>query len=250
MSQSLTQARPPQGRKSVKEALQSPAARAAVARSAPPGFDAATALSRAALAVSENVALERCSVLSIIGAVNRAAQLGLAIGGPAGQAYLVPFKGKAQLIVGYRGYIEAAVDGERVLAINASEIRANDSHFSFDLGVPELSHYFDPTVSRGAVTGAYAVAKMANSEKSIAVVTLDELQELREEAKRKSKGRQSPWDTHFGAMAQKTAIRRLAKLLPVSSKLDAITGADGSIGSIDEDVLDVEEVPEGTQGGE
>src|SRR5262245_8695245 len=49
-----------------------------------------------------------CTPKSLIGGVIAVAQLGLELGGPAGQAYLLPFNGQAQLCIGYKGFITLA----------------------------------------------------------------------------------------------------------------------------------------------
>lgn len=53
-----------------------------------------------------NKPLQRCTPESILGGLFVAAQLGLEIGGPRAYAHLVPYGRDAQLIVGYKGFVE------------------------------------------------------------------------------------------------------------------------------------------------
>jgi phage RecT family recombinase len=53
--------------------------------------------------IERNPALLQCSPQSIFASIVQAGAYGWAVGGVLGQAYLVPFKGEAQLIAGYKG---------------------------------------------------------------------------------------------------------------------------------------------------
>lgn len=48
--------------------------------------------------------LLECDRQSLFNSAMSAAVLGLEVDGVTGQAYLIPFKGRAQLVVGYKGY--------------------------------------------------------------------------------------------------------------------------------------------------
>jgi phage RecT family recombinase len=56
-----------------------------------------------ALALMRDPKIVQCEPRSVMMAIAGAAQLGLQFIG--GQAHIVPFKGQAQLIVGYQGYV-------------------------------------------------------------------------------------------------------------------------------------------------
>lgn len=61
------------------------------------------------IAVAESPALQRCTPVSIIGAALRAATMRLSCDPFSGHAFLVPYKDKATLIVGWKGIYHLAI---------------------------------------------------------------------------------------------------------------------------------------------
>lgn len=74
------------------------------------------------LAVAENPALQKCDPVSIIAAALRAATLRLSCDPLSGQAYLVPFKEKATLVIGYKGLVHLALRTGKYRHINVGAI--------------------------------------------------------------------------------------------------------------------------------
>ena len=66
--------------------------------------------------------LQECDARSILGAAGLAATLNLSITPSLGQAYIVPFKGKAQFQVGVRGYIQLAHRTGQYMRIHAGKV--------------------------------------------------------------------------------------------------------------------------------
>lgn len=170
-----------------------------------------------------NPSLLSCERASLMRSIMTGAILGLEIDGVTGQAFLVPYKGKVQLIVGYKGYVTLAFNSGYIL--EGRTVRAND-RFAFEYGLaPYLTHsYPQPTASteeRGEILAAYSVARhTAHQLSSFRVVTLDQIAAAREKSSgyqyAKSKGKDSPWITNFDEMAKKTAIRAHADELPLN----------------------------------
>ena len=83
--------------------------------------------------------LYKCEIRSVIGALVQCAQLGLEPGGILGQAYLIPFFNKktsqkeAQLIIGYKGFIELAWRSGQLKSLEARLVYKNDV-FKVDYG--------------------------------------------------------------------------------------------------------------------
>ncbi len=73
----------------------------------------------ALIACQKNPVLLQCDKKSLIRALLEAAQLGVDPSGVLGSAYLVPYKKKVQLIVGYRGLIDLARRSGGILCIEA-----------------------------------------------------------------------------------------------------------------------------------
>lgn len=170
-----------------------------------------------------NPKLLSCERASLMRSIMTGAILGLEIDGVTGQAFLVPFKGKVQLIVGYKGYVTLAFNSGYIL--EGRTVRAQDN-FAFEYGLaPWLNHsYPNATASleqRGEVVASYSVARhVQHSLSSFRVVTLDQICSARDKSQgyryAKEKGGDSPWITDFDEMAKKTAIRAHADELPLN----------------------------------
>jgi len=211
-------------------------------------------LMRVALtAVQRTPQLLECDQRSLFGAVIQAAQLGLDPDGVLGQAYLVPYRNKkrgtteVQLIPGYKGLMELARRSGHVTTFAAEVVQENDK---FDLAYgldPRLNHIPSRTGDRGAITGAYAVARMRSGDVQFVWLTKTEIDEIRDAS---PSSRSGPWKTHYKQMMKKTAIRRLCKLLPVSVEMERIEDLDRrSDDGISQDlgaIIDIGEVVEET----
>src|SRR5438093_9310833 len=79
-----------------------------------------------------NPKLVDCNPYSIVGGLRLGAQLGLSLG-PLGHFYLVPFKGEAVFILGYKGMVELAYRSRRVKRVEANVVREGDD-FAFRHG--------------------------------------------------------------------------------------------------------------------
>src|SRR4026208_373417 len=70
---------------------------------------ASSYISSVLIAVADSNSLQKCTPVSVYTSALRAATLRLSVDPGVGQAYLVPFKGRATLIVGYKGLHDMAV---------------------------------------------------------------------------------------------------------------------------------------------
>lgn len=178
-------------------------------------------ISRVALAaIGRSSDLLACSVPSLLQALAQAAQLGLEIGGALGEAYLVPYKGAATLIVGYRGLLSLARRSGQIASIEARVVRDGD-RFAVRYGTtPEIAH--EPAIgSGGSLVAVYAVARLTDGMVQSEVMSRAEIDAIRARSKTSGSG---PWVTDYDEMARKTVVRRLAKYLPMSADLaDALT---------------------------
>jgi recombination protein RecT len=157
--------------------------------------------------------LFECDRQSLFNAAMSAAVLGLEVDGVTGQAYLIPFKGKAQLVVGYKGYNTLAARSG--ITITGEVVREGDV-FDYDLGEGWVKH--KPLGSKGRIVGAWAKAAAHGRPPVVKVMSIDELMAV----KAKSPGgarSDSPWNDPsigFPAMCEKTVKRRLARSMPLN----------------------------------
>lgn len=173
---------------------------------------------------SKTPQLLNCSPLSLFGGVIQVAQLGLELGGPTGQAYLIPFKGTAQVVIGYRGYIALAYRSAQVRRFTPRLVRDGDK-FSFTYGTNQGILHEPRGNHLARATHFYASIDLVNGGSDFEVMSLEECQAHRDRYALSAKG---PWSTHFEEMALKTVIRKLAKRVPVSVEWQAAAGLDES----------------------
>lgn len=179
----------------------------------------------------QNAKLMRCSPESVLGALMTSAQLGLEPGRVTGEAWLVPYENRrtgevvCQFIVGYKGLIKLAWQSERVLSIVAQTVREGDD-FDFAYGLDPFLRHRPARSARGDAYAWYAAAKIVGGGTAFEVLYRDDVERIRERSKAKDDG---PWRTDYDAMAKKTAIRQLAKYLPMSTAFDAAAANDETV---------------------
>lgn len=172
--------------------------------------------------VQQNPKLLECDRDSLYSAVMRSAQLGLEPDGILGQAYLIPFKGKVQLIAGYKGLIDLARRSGEVLSIIAKEVcRGDEFCISWHEEIP-FRHIQPVDGERGDVLGFWALARFKDGGFHWDYMSIQEVLKVRDKsagwqsAVQYKKTAESPWTQHFEEMGKKTVIRRIAKYLPMS----------------------------------
>lgn len=234
-----------------------------IAKLLPRHLNADRLLKVAQIAATTTPALAECDVASLVGAIGQCAQMGLEPNTVLGHAYLVPFNTKrkdaqgnerwvksVQVVIGYKGLIDLARRSGQIVSIAAHEVCAND-HFECVYGLNERLEHTPSMGERGEVIAFYAVAKLKDGGHAFEVMSRRQVEEIRDEsqgwqqAKKYHKEAAHPWGAHFVEMGRKTAIRRLAKYLPLSVEaqtaieLDAMaaTGRDQRLDTIDADGL-------------
>lgn len=167
----------------------------------------------ALMTIIRQPALLNCSRASILEAVIGLAQIGLEPGGPLGHAYLVPFKQTCQPIIGYRGLIALARRSGELSSITAQVVFERDE-FEIDLGSGEPPvHHPYLKGERGKPYCVYCVAKFRDGSRHTEVMTMDEVNKIRNRSRAKDNG---PWVTDYLEMAKKTVVRRASKYWPIS----------------------------------
>ncbi len=169
-------------------------------------------LTRIALTTIRTVPkLLECSQESLLAAVMQAAQLGLEPG-LLGQCYFVPFGGRVQFIIGYKGLIDLARRSGSIVSIAAGAIYSKDK-FKYRKGFEEILEHEPNFQDRGELCGFYAYALTKDGGRFADVMTLQDIEKIRGRSKAANNG---PWVTDFEEMGKKTVVRRLAKYLPLS----------------------------------
>jgi recombination protein RecT len=170
-------------------------------------------------AVNRQPKLAACTRESIWQAILDCAALGLEPDA-WGRAYLVPYEDRknnrtiCQLIVGYKGLVDLAYRSGRVRSIKAEVVYERDD-FAYRFGLEEKLEHIPASGDRGQPTYAYAYAILADGGHAFEVLTKAEVERVRSRSRASQSG---PWVSDWDAMARKTAIRRLCKMLPLSSE--------------------------------
>jgi len=178
--------------------------------------------------VTSNPKLLECYVPTLIGGIIQCSQMGLEPNTVLGHAYLVPFfntkksRTDAQVIIGYKGLIDLARRSGQIVSIAAHAVRARDV-FEYEYGLTEKLRHVPASGERGDITHFYAVAHMKDGGHAFEVLSSEAVMKIRDGSQGK---KNAVWKDHFEEMGRKTAIRRLAKYLPLSVEMAAAVALD------------------------
>ncbi len=171
--------------------------------------------------------LMECSKASLLSALMNSAALGLEPNTPLGLAYLIPFNSRdgkqVQFIIGYKGLIVLARRSGQIVTIHADVVRENDEYQAWHGSDAHLRHVPYRKGERGEIVTFYAYAKLKDGGFQFVEMTPDDVEAIRARSKAGSFG---PWKTDYEAMALKTVLRKLCKLLPHSDALAHALNAD------------------------
>jgi len=179
--------------------------------------------------------LGECSPESFLGALMTCSQLGVEPGGPTGEAYLVPFKGEVTFVLGYRGMAKLFWQSPMAKSLSAQVVYEND-HFEWEYGLDQRLVHRPSLAARGGPIAYYAVATTVTGGSAFVVLSPEDIEKHRKHSSFPNGG---PWRDHYEAMAKKTCVRELFKLLPVSVELAQADGQDGTVRTdVEPDALD------------
>ncbi len=162
-----------------------------------------------------------CTPQSIFDCVLAATALGLRVGKDLGHAYILPFRDNktnttiATFLIGYRGLVTLARRSGEIVSITANIVHARDVFDASEGTDGHLVHkpaYFGKG-GRGEPVGVYAFANLTGGGEQWTVMSVADVEAVRS---RSRAGQSGPWVTDWSEMAKKTAVRRLAKMLPIS----------------------------------
>lgn len=201
--------------------------------------------------VSSNNMLANVDAESITGAVFTACALNLPLNNNLGLAYIVPFKGSAQLQVGYKGFIQLAQRTGQIKSINAIAVYDTDTEDSAHARLTSLI----PKKVEGQIIGYVARLETITGFVAHVTMTSEELEQHADKYSQtyksaKSKGQTcSVWHQNWDAMCKKTVIKALMKYCPMSVELNralesdqGVINQDGGVTYVD-NMRDVQATP-------
>lgn len=194
-------------------------------------------------AVRNNPELLDADERTLLGAAFRAAHLGLEPG-LLGHCFFVAYNRQVTLQIGYRGYIELLWRTGKIAKIEAREIYENDE-FDAEHGSNEFLKHKKAWRNRGEIIGFYAYIKMTSGAQYFEVMSVEEVNEIRDNysadyknKKKYGKEHQSIWHKHYAAMGKKTVLHRIKNTLPLSIEEMRQFEADNAV------IKDVDAEPE------
>jgi len=190
-----------------------------IAKRLPPTMNATRYLMAAATLVQNNPDLLECEPLSLQLGIYQAAELGVSLSPSLGLAFLIPYKDKAdqkpkaQFQIGWRGLVQLGYQSGCLKTFYAESVFGKDK---FERQYAPKRNLFHPPADgdRGELVGAYALVEFLSG-----VIDWEFCDKALIERHRKhSKFPNSlMWSHFYEEAARKTAIRILAKRLPLSN---------------------------------
>lgn len=154
---------------------------------------------------------------SLINSAMSAACLGLEVDGITGQAFFIPFKGKAQLVIGYKGLTTLAARSG--FTVQGEVVRDGDA-FEYELGDRGFVRHKPKLGNKGDIIAAWATASSLSRPSIVSVLGIDDLMAVRAASPAVKGGADTPWNEKtigFPAMCSKTAKRRLNRSMPLNA---------------------------------
>jgi phage RecT family recombinase len=195
-------------------------------------------------AVKKTPLLLQCDPHSVLGAMMASAALGLEPNTIQQQAFLLPYKKKkkvgnqwveyyeCQFQIGARGFVTLAYRSPHIKRLTAETVHAND-FFEHMQGSETFLRYAKTMRDRGDPIGAFSHVMLASGEETACILPLEEIHKIRSKSEtyvsltgkvaedatpyNRKKLDETPWVMWFDDMAAKSAIKKHAKILPISS---------------------------------
>lgn len=168
------------------------------------------------VSVERNPKLLEANRQSLLNASMSAACLALEVDGVTGQAYFIPFKGVAQLVIGYKGMNTLAARSG--FTVQGEVVRDGDA-FDYELGDKGFVRHRPKLGNQGPIIAAWATASSHNRPSIISVLGIDDIMAIKAKSPGASRS-DSPWNDPkigFPAMASKSAKRRLSRAMPLNA---------------------------------
>jgi len=182
----------------------------------PIGLPAVRLVRTALIAIEQSEKLRQCTMQSIVNATMSAAVLGLELDGVSGQGFFLPFAQKVQFCIGYKGF--PTIAARSAWTMRSAVVREADV-FEYDMGTQNYIRHKPSLDKPGTrIIAAYAIASPPSGQQVIVVLPYSEIVQTMERSPAVKAGVQTPWKDPvigFPAMAAKTALRRVAKFVPV-----------------------------------
>lgn len=186
-----------------------------------------------------NPQLRRAEPMSIIGAAMVAATMQLQVIPTLGQCYIIPYGSKAQFQIGYLGLLQLCQRSGQFKKILAAPVHEGEyvSGDEFD-----EDYVFDKKQKTSdKVIGYMAKFELLNGFTKVAYWDLDKVKAHAQKFSQAYRnGYNSPWESDFDAMAQKTVLKSILKYAPKSIEMQNAVTFDQAV--VNTNTLDVQDL--------
>lgn len=158
--------------------------------------------------INANKLLSNSDPYTVLNAAATAASLDLPINPNLGFAWIVPYKGKAQFQMGWKGFVQLALRTGQYQRINVTEVFENQFK-SFNRLTEELIADFD-VEGKGDIVGYASYFRLNNGMEKMTYWSKEEvINHAKKYSQAYGKGSMSPWNDkdQFHAMAKKTVLK-------------------------------------------
>jgi len=136
---------------------------------------------------------------------------------------IVPYKGRAKWLPMVYGILKKIRNSGHLQLIHTAVVHSKEPFtYSITEKGPQLTHSPIIGKDRGEIVSVYAFAHTTDGGRYVEVMGKDEIDKVRA----CSQSNSGPWFDWYEEMAKKTVIRRLSKLLPMSSDLEDVIRRD------------------------
>lgn len=168
--------------------------------------------------------LAQCDLRSVLAAIMEFAQLGIEPGTPLGHGWIIPFGKFAQVIVGYKGFVQLAYRSDVIIVAETVYTKDEFSYQPSNVKEPIFHRYSDDD-DRGELRYSYSLAQFPNGRLSYRLCTLADIrkaqkysQAYQRDLRKPEAERDSIWWEHPDPQWRKTAIRRHSSVLPLNTE--------------------------------
>lgn len=176
--------------------------------------------------IGDNTALQNCDINLVIKEAIKAPALDLPINNNLGFAYIIPYKGKPQFQMGYKGFVQLAIRTGQYKHLNADAVYEGEEIIVDKIrGTMEVTG----TAKSDKVVGYFAYMELINGFEKAIFWTKDQVVEHGKKFSKSYNSNSSPWKSDFDAMAKKTLLKSLiSKYGPLSIEMTNALGNDSA----------------------
>lgn len=165
--------------------------------------------------VNSNDSLKSLDAVALYNTCLMAAAIHLPFNANLGQAYIIAYKGKPQLQIGWKGFVQLAQRSGQFKTIGVNSVHENEIA-GIDPMTGEIQFDFK-LKKEGEIVGYMAYFKLLNGFEKNLYMTTKELEKHAGRYSETYKRKFGVWVDNFEAMAQKTVIKLLLnKFAPLS----------------------------------